>query len=109
MKRWLGLVVIGMLVLSGLHGCVFVVADEDVAHEVREQRHRSHLAREIARALHHDSQLERSDIDVSEHDGVVTLRGDVDSLGSLSRVIAIVLDRDGVRDLALDLEVALPN
>lgn len=109
MKRWMALMVIGLLVVSGIQGCVLVVGDEDIAHEIREDKHRSHLARDIQRDLAHDSGLERSELDVTERDGVVRLRGEVDGLSSLSRAIAIAVDRDGVRDLKLDLEVALAN
>lgn len=109
MKRWLGLIVIGMVVLSGIQGCVFVVADEDTAREVREERQRSAVARAIARDIGNDEQLVDSDIHVTERDGRVMLRGDVDSLTSLSRAIAIAVERDDVRQIGLHVEVALPR
>lgn len=105
MNRWLILIVIGAVVLSGINGCVLVVADDDVAHEVREKEHRSRLARSIQRDIESEDALGGSDISVSERDGQVTLSGHVDSLTALSRAIAIAVDRAGVRNLGLRLEV----
>lgn len=106
-KRWLVLVVIGMVVMSGLSGCVLVVADEEVAHEIREERNRSRLTRDIQREIDDDSALQYSEIEVREHNGKVTLRGDVDSLDALHRAIEIVLREPGVDDLALALEMEI--
>lgn len=107
MNRWLVLMIIGAVVVSGIQGCVLVVADEEVAHEIREERNRSRLARDIQKEIDSDSLLEYSRIDVSEDDGEVTLAGDVDSLAAMQRAIDIALSRPGIDELSLRLEVEL--
>ena len=107
MNRWLAIIIIGAMVISGIQGCVFVVADENVAHDIRVERDRTRLARDIQKEIDTDSLLEYSDIAVSEDDGEVTLDGDVDSLAAMQRAIDIVLSRPGVEELNLRLEVEL--
>ena len=99
MNRWLAIIIIGAMVISGIQGCVFVVADENVAHDIRVERDRTRLARDIQKEIDTDSLLEYSDIAVSEDD--------VDSLAAMQRAIDIVLSRPGVEELNLRLEVEL--
>ncbi|MDH3589527.1 MAG: BON domain-containing protein [Gammaproteobacteria bacterium] len=105
MTRWLALLIIGALVVFGVNGCVLVVADENVAQEVREDKHRSRLARDIARDIDGDESLMDSDISVREHDGVVTLRGEVDRLSSLQHAIDIVARHPDVETVISHLTV----
>ena len=107
MKRWLLLVVIGAIVVSGLQGCVLVVADDNVAHDFHVEHDRSRLARDIQDDIDDDEVLEHSDIDVSERDGDVRLSGDVDSLAALRRAVDLVLSYPEVDDLELHLNVRL--
>ena len=105
MKRWLVLFVIGFVVVSGMQGCVLVVADEEVAHEIKDERNRSRVARDMQKEIDYDSLLEYSDVTVSEDDGEVTLRGDVENLEALQRAIDIVLSKPNVDELRLRLDV----
>ncbi len=105
MKRWLMLLVIGAVVVSGIQGCVLVVADEHTAQEIRHERNRSRLARDIEKEIDADAVLDYSDIDVSENDGAITLKGGVDSVTALYRAVDIALSYPGVDELRLWLSV----
>lgn len=105
MTRWLVLLIIGSLVVTGVSGCVLVVADDDVAHDIKVEKNRSRLARNIAAELDRDESLKYSDIRVSEDDGVVTLRGDVDSVSSLQYAIDIAARYNGVETVVSHLSV----
>ena len=105
MTRWLVLLIIGLMVISCASGCVLVVADENVAHEIQAEKDRSRMARSISKDLDRDESLQYSDIKVSEMDGVVTLRGDVDSVDSLQYVIDRVASYTGVEKVVSHLTV----
>lgn len=103
--RWLSLLVICFVVFSGIQGCVVVVADEDVAQEIKVERDRSRLAREIQKDIDYDELLEYSKVDVHESDGVVTLSGDVENLVALQRAVDVALSRPGVKEIRLRLDL----
>ena len=88
MSRWIALLVIGALVVSGLSGSVVVVADDNLAHAINvETASSSRIARAISRDLGGDKKLIDSDISVREDGGVVTLSGEVDAISSLQYAI----------------------
>ena len=107
MSRWLVLLIIGALVVTGLHGCVLVVTDENTAHDIQIERNRSSLARDIAEDLEQDDSLNRSDIRVTEDDGVVTLHGDVDNVSSLQHAVDLVARYSGVETIVSHLTVVI--
>lgn len=107
MSRWLVLLIIVSMVLMGVSGCVLVVADEDVAHEIQVEKNRSRLARSIASDLDGDASLRYSDIRVSEDDGVVTLYGDVDSVISLQYAMDVAARHRGVSTVVSHLTVQM--
>lgn len=103
--RWLALLIIGAVVVTGASGCVLVVADENVAADIKVERDRSRLAREISNELDQDDSLRYSDISVSEDDGIVTLYGDVDSISSLQYAIDVVARYEKVDTVVSRLSV----
>ena len=107
MSRWLVLLIICAVVITGASGCVLVVADENVAHDIKVERDRSRLARDIARELEQEESLRYSDISVSEDDGVVTLYGDVDSIDSLQYAIDVVARHESVDAVVSRLSVEI--
>ena len=107
MHRWLLLVAIALVVFSGIQGCVLVVADENVAHDIRVERDRSRLARDIQREIDADGLLQYSEIEVTGHGGDIQLAGSVDGLDALQRAVDIALSHPGIDDLELELDVSV--
>lgn len=95
MSRWLTLLVIGTVVVSGLSGCVFVVADEGVSHDIH-IGHTSRLARSIQRDIDDNPALAGSDIEVREEDGIVTLHGRARDLHSVQQAVDLAARYDEV-------------
>ncbi len=87
MTRWLSLFVIGALVVSGMSGCVLVVADEGNSHDIHVDHNTSKLARSIQRDIDDEPALAGSDIEVHEDDGIVTLRGRAEDLRAVQTAV----------------------
>ncbi|MBT8135692.1 MAG: BON domain-containing protein [Gammaproteobacteria bacterium] len=104
MSRWLALVVISALVISGLSGCVLVVADEGVTHDFVVERG-SNLARSIQRDIDNDAALAVSDIEISEDDGIVTLHGRAENLGAVQHAIDVAARYEEVSAVVSRLRV----
>lgn len=95
MSRWLALIVISALVISGLGGCVLVVADEGVTHDFVVD-HTTRLARSIQRDIDNDPAMAESNIEVLEDDGIVTLTGRAENLGAVRQAVDLAARYDEV-------------
>lgn len=93
------------MVLAGiaafaLSGCVIVISDEGIStadgvHYKDNSRDRA-LAGRVRDAFAADDALKDIDITVAAHDGVVTLRGDLDRVADLERAIELTKRTEGV-------------
>lgn len=99
MRNRIGTAALALAVMLGLNGCVVVISDEGIAagSEARWEGSQddARLAERVRDALKAEPLLADSGLKVSAHDGVVTLRGEVEGTARLERSIAIARATEG--------------
>jgi osmotically-inducible protein OsmY len=100
--RALRTIVLAATMGFALTGCVVVISDEGItaadgihAGDRSSSRDRA-LAVRVREAFDAEPQLKDTDLSVSAHDGVVTLRGELDSVAALERAVALAKAAEGV-------------
>ena len=101
--------VMAVVAAFALAGCVIVISDEgistaDSVHAKDNSRDRT-LAGRVRDAYAADAALKELDISVAAHDGVITLRGDLDRVADLERAIDLAKRTEGVDKVISRLRV----
>lgn len=78
---------------------------EDLGESVADAAGDARITATVKAKLLRDSEISGWKISVETEDGVVTLRGTVDTAEQVSRVMALAMETDGVREVAAHLEI----